>query len=93
MKNYTQALREVKCAYTEKNHFSLDVNTAILEALILNFRAKGIKYFGPLKTKNIKFSFIPFVPRLTNINFLLTISIRYQEKRLREDMTTKGKML
>ena len=51
MKNYTQALREVKCAYTEKNHFSLEVNTAILEALILNFRAKGIKYFGPLKTK------------------------------------------
>ena len=84
MKNYTRALREVKCAYTEKNHFSLEVNTAILEALILNFRSKGIKYFGPLKTKNIKFSFIPFVPRLTNIKnyFLLTISIQYQEKRL-----------
>ena len=82
MKNYTQALREVKCAYTEKNHFSLEVNTAILDELILNFRAKGIKYFGPLKTKKIKFLLIPFVPRLTNINFLLTISIRYQEKRL-----------
>ena len=32
VKNYTQALREVKCAYTEKDHFSLEVNTAILEA-------------------------------------------------------------
>ena len=72
MKNYTQALREVKGAYTEKNHFSLEVNTAILEALILNFRAKGIKFFGPFKTKKFKFSFIPFVPRLMNINFVLT---------------------
>ena len=55
VKNYTQALREVKCAYTKKNHFSLEVNTAILEALILNFRAKGIEYFGPLKTKKLHF--------------------------------------
>ena len=87
------SIKRSKCAYTEKNHFSLEVNTAILEAWILNFRAKRIKYFGPLKTKKIKFSLIPFVPRLTNINFLLTISIQYQEKRLWEDMTTKGEML
>ena len=25
-KNYTQALREVKCTYTKKNDFSLEVN-------------------------------------------------------------------
>ena len=31
-KKYMQALREVKCAYTKKNGFSLEVNTAILEA-------------------------------------------------------------
>ena len=31
-KRYTQALREVKFAYTKKNAFSLEVNTAILEA-------------------------------------------------------------
>ena len=29
--NYTQALREVKCAYSKKNVFSSEVNTAILE--------------------------------------------------------------
>ena len=28
----TQALREVKYAYTKKNYFSLEVNRAILEA-------------------------------------------------------------
>ena len=26
-KNHTQALREVKCSYTKKNDFSLEVNT------------------------------------------------------------------
>ena len=31
-KNYTQALREVRCADTKKNDFSLEVKTAILEA-------------------------------------------------------------
>ena len=31
-KKYTQALREVKFAYTKKNAFSLEANTAILEA-------------------------------------------------------------
>ena len=31
-KNYTQALRGLKCAYTKKNVFSLELNTAILEA-------------------------------------------------------------
>ena len=31
-KNYTQALREARCAYTKKNDFSLEVKTAILEA-------------------------------------------------------------
>lgn len=31
-KKYTQALREVKFAYTKKNGFSLEVNTVILEA-------------------------------------------------------------
>ena len=31
-KKYTQALREVKFAYTKKNAFSLEVNTVILEA-------------------------------------------------------------
>ena len=31
-KNYTQALREVKFAYTKKSDFSLEVNKAMLEA-------------------------------------------------------------
>ena len=31
-KNYIQVLREVKGAFTKKNDFSLEVNTAILEA-------------------------------------------------------------
>lgn len=31
-KTYTQALREVKCAYMKKNEFSLVVNRAMLEA-------------------------------------------------------------
>ena len=30
-KNYTQALREVRCAYTKKNNFRLEGKTAILE--------------------------------------------------------------
>ena len=29
-KNYVQALRELKCAYTNKNDFSLEMNKAIL---------------------------------------------------------------
>ena len=29
--NYKQALREVKCAYSKKNVFSSEVNTAVLE--------------------------------------------------------------
>ena len=48
-KKDTQALREVKYAYTKKNDFSSEVNRAILEKF-LNFRAKGIKCFGLLKT-------------------------------------------
>ena len=32
MKTYKQALREVKFAYIKKNDFSLEVNTAMLEA-------------------------------------------------------------
>ena len=46
-KNYAQALRELKCAYTKKNIRIEQSDTSG----ILNFRAKGMKYFGPLKTK------------------------------------------
>lgn len=30
-KNYVQALTELKCAYTNKNHFSLEMDKAILD--------------------------------------------------------------
>ena len=46
-KNYAQALRELKCAYTKKKIRIEESDTRG----ILNFRAKGMKYFGPLKTK------------------------------------------
>ena len=49
-KNYTQALGELKCAYTKKKRLKFRIKQSSTRG-ILNFRAKGIKYFGPLKTK------------------------------------------
>ena len=49
-KNYTQALGELKCAYTKKKRLKFRIKQGSTRG-ILNFRAKGIKYFGPLKTK------------------------------------------
>ena len=49
-KNYTQALGELKCAYTKKKRLKFRIEQSSTRG-ILNFRAKGIKYFGPLKTK------------------------------------------
>ena len=49
-KNYTQALGELKCAYTKKKWLKFRIEQSSTRG-ILNFRAKGIKYFAPLKTK------------------------------------------
>ena len=49
-KNYTQALGELKCAYTKKKWLKFRIEQSSIRG-ILNFRAKGVKYFGPLKTK------------------------------------------
>ena len=46
-KNYAQVLRELKCAYTKKK---IRIEHSDTRG-ILNFRTKGMKYFGPLKTK------------------------------------------
>ena len=32
-KNYTQAMRYIRCLYTKKNYLSLELNKAVLEAL------------------------------------------------------------
>ena len=53
-KNYTQALGELKCVYTKEKWFKIRMllSKAVLDIRgILNFRAKGSTYFGPLKTK------------------------------------------
>ena len=52
MQNPKKAFREVKYAYTEQNDFLMLFRSEHSNARgILNFRAKGIKYFGALKTK------------------------------------------
>ena len=45
-KNYIQVLREVKGAYTKKNDFSLEVNTAILEAFSIS-ELRELNTLGP----------------------------------------------
>ena len=47
-----KAFREVKYAYTKQNDFLMLFRSEHSSTRgILNFRAKGIKYFGALKTK------------------------------------------
>lgn len=56
-KTYTQALREVKCAYMKKNEFSLVVNRAMLEAFWISL--PGSRLRSPekrQKTKIVKIS-------------------------------------
>ena len=50
VKNYTQALGELKCAYSKKKWLKFRIEQSSTRG-ILNFRAKGIKYFGPLIMK------------------------------------------
>ena len=49
-KNYTQAIGEQKYAYTKKKWLKFRIKQSSTRG-ILNSRTKGIKYFGPLKTK------------------------------------------
>ena len=70
-KNYTQALGELKCAYTKKKWLKFRIEQSSTEG-ILNFRAKGIKYFGPLKTK-WKFPYI--CPAVGETEGILTSSV------------------
>jgi len=49
-KNYTQALGEQKYAYTKKKWLKFRIKQSSTRG-ILNFRAKGIEYFGPLTMK------------------------------------------
>ena len=55
-KKYTQALRELKYTYTKKKWLKFRIKQGNTRGS-LNFRSKGMKYFGPLKT-NWKFSYI-----------------------------------
>ena len=70
-KNYTQALWELKCAYTKKKCLKFRIKQSITRG-ILNFRAKGIEYFGPLKTK-WKFPYI--CPSVGQTEGILTSSV------------------
>ena len=49
-KNYTQVSGEQKYAYTKKKLLKFRIKQSSTRG-ILNSRTKGIKYFGPLKTK------------------------------------------
>lgn len=52
VKKCSQALREVKCTYTKKNDFILEVKTAILEAFwVSELRVLNFGGGGALKTK------------------------------------------
>ena len=70
-KNYTQALWELKCAYTKKKWLKFRIKQSITRG-ILNSRAKGIEYFGPLKTK-WKFPYI--CPSVGQTEEILTSSV------------------
>ena len=61
-KNYIQVLREVKGAYTKKNDFSLEVNTAILEAFWIS-ELRELNTLGPWKRSEdflTSYCFLPY---------------------------------
>ena len=70
-KNYTQALGELKCVYTKKKWLKFRIEQSSTRG-ILNFRAKGIKYFAPLKRKE-KFPYI--CPAVRQTEGILTSSV------------------
>ena len=73
-KNYTQALGELKCAYAKKKWRKFRIKQSSTRG-VLNFRAKGIKYFGPLKTK-WKFPYIcPAVGQTEGIHQLCLLIV------------------
>ena len=50
VKKCSQALREVKCTYTKKNDFILEVKTAILEAFWVS-ELRELNFGGALKNE------------------------------------------
>ena len=55
VKKCSQALREVKCTYTKKNDFILEVKTAILEAFWVS-ELRELNFFGGGLKNEVKIS-------------------------------------
>ena len=87
-KKYTQALRELKYTYAKKKWLKFRIKQGNTRGS-LNFRAKGMKYFGPLKTK-WKFPYIcPAVGEMDGILTSIWMYVTVKQKHVTETVRKK----